>query len=90
MIEHWDYAHELNKISVDLVEFLASNCRFSRHKLNSRAAACASSEKKASNDDSDIKLDVASVPLKGNAENKLQKAPSKKIVRSVMTQKRTK
>ena len=38
MIEHWNYAHELNRTLVDLVEFLALNYRASRCKLNLSAA----------------------------------------------------
>lgn len=41
MIEHWNYAHELNKTLVDLVECLASDFRASCCKLNPTAAAYA-------------------------------------------------
>ena len=58
MIEHWDYVHKLNKTLVDLVEFLASDFHVSRRKLNPTATACAPSEKKISNDDSDITPDA--------------------------------
>ena len=38
MIEHWQYAHELNRTLVDLVEFLALDHRASRRSLNPTAA----------------------------------------------------
>ena len=39
IIEYWQYVHELNKILVDLVEYLAINFCPSQHRLNPIAIA---------------------------------------------------
>lgn len=71
MIEHWNYAHELNKTLVDLVECLASDFRASCCKLNPTAAAYAPLENKTLKNVRETPIDVESAPLIDNAENKI-------------------